>query len=254
MRRFAILAYGVISYLIFFASFLYLIGFVAGVVVPKDINGGIADSSISAILINLSFILLFGVQHTIMARSAFKERWTKIIPAAAERSTFVLVTSLILMATFWQWRAMPEVIWSAQSPILVGLLYAGCALGFGIVLISTFLIDHFDLFGLRQVYLQFVGKEYTHPPLKVVSLYRFVRHPIMVGMILAFWSVPHMTVGHLLFAIGFTAYIVIGTQVEEKALIAELGDEYTNYMAVTPGLIPSLKPSPAIKHSEPAVV
>ena len=255
MKRITILMYGVVSYLAFFAVFTYLMGFLSGVLVPKDINGGVTDQSMMAVLINISMILLFAVQHTIMARPAFKKKWTKIIPVEAERSTFVLVTSYILALLFWQWRPNPAVIWSVESSFLAGILYGGCALGFGIVFYSSFLINHFDLFGLRQVFLQMMGKEYTHPELKVVSLYRIVRHPLMLGMLIAFWSTPLMTVGHFVFAAGFTAYILVGTRIEESTLIQELGDEYLKYQETTPALIPSLSPIAAVNgKSQPTAV
>ena len=247
MKKLFVLMFGFLSYLAFFGVFSYLMGFIFGMFVPKDVNGGMPDYSLSALLINLSLILLFAVQHTIMARSNFKRWLTERVPVAIERSIFVLVTSGILALLFWQWRPNPTVLWSFDSIVLQGVFYAGCALGFGIVFYSSFLINHFDLFGLRQVYLYMQGRKYTHPELKVVSLYRYVRHPLMLGMLVAFWSTPHMTVGHFTLAAAFTAYIIVGTLIEEKALVEELGAQYLEYQKSTPALIPSLRPVAPIR-------
>lgn len=254
MKKSLILVYGILAYIAFFMVFLYLIGFVSGVIVPKDINTGDSNMTFQGLFINFCLVFLFALQHTVMARPVFKKWWTTIIPVEAERSTFVLLTSMILALLFWQWQAMPVVLWEAHSPWLAGLLYTTCALGFSIVLYASFLINHFDLFGLWQVCLQYMNRPYTHPDLKVVSLYRYVRHPLMLGMLIAFWATPHMTVGHFVFASLFSGYILFGTRIEEKTLLEELGETYRQYQASTPALIPTLQPTDAIvRVKHPAV-
>ena len=236
----AILMYGTIVYTIFLGVFLYLIGFVANVLVPKGINDGIEGPMSTAIIINVSLIMLFAVQHTIMARPRFKRWFTKVVPQSAERSTFVLITAAILMLMFWQWRPMTGIAWDIENPYARILMYSLSGFGWGLALLSTFLINHFDLFGLRQVVLQFFGKEYNPVPTKVVSLYRMVRNPLMLGFIIAFWATPTMTMGHLLFAITYTSYILVGIQFEERTLSNELGEVYRAYRKRTPMLIPTL--------------
>lgn len=238
MKRFAYFLYGVVCYAIFFASLLYTIGFLANVVVPKTIDSGTAGPVGQAVLINLLLIGLFGIQHSVMARPAFKTWWTKIVPEPLERATYVLASSLLLFLLFWQWRPMPTAIWrlddSAAGMALTVLLFVG----FLLVLVATFLIDHFDLFGLRQVYLHLQGKEYTHKPFKVPVLYNLVRHPLYLGWLIAFWATPVMTHGHLLFAIVASAYIFVAIPLEERDLLAFLGDDYRRYRERTPMIIP----------------
>ncbi len=236
--RILVLLYGLTTYLIFFATFLYLIGFVVNMVVPKGIDDGVAAGSLAeALLVNLSCILLFGVQHTIMARPAFKRWWTSIIPEAAERSTFVIVTSGILILTFWQWRPMDAVIWSLDHPGLAMSLQVLGFLGWGLALVSTFVIDHFDLFGLRQVVLYAQGKPYTKVELKENLLYKMVRHPLMLGFLVAFWSTPQMSLGHLVFAGAFTSYILVAVKIEERDLVkAHRG--YEDYRQRVPSILP----------------
>jgi len=234
----AIFGYGLSCYLIFFGTFVYLAGFVEGLLVPRDINDGPASPMGIAIVTNLGLIGLFAVQHTIMARPGFKRRLTTVLPIAAERSTFVLVTSLILILMFRQWRAMPEVVWEVANPNVRTALLAISLAGWGLVLYSSFLIDHFDLFGLRQVWLHFRGKPYTHPTFRQPMLYRMVRNPLMLGFLIAFWAAPTMTQGRLLFATAMTGYILMGIQFEERDLSRILGDEYQKYRARTPMLIP----------------
>lgn len=223
----------------FFVTFLYFFDFAHGLVVPKAINDGVESPMGIAIAINLGLIALFGIQHTIMARPVFKEKWTKIIPPAAERSTFVLVTTLILVLLFWQWRPMPTTIYdlTGNAAANYGLIVLS-GLGFGLILLSSFLINHFDLFGLRQVWLYFKGKEYTEVPFAMPALYRWVRHPLMLGVIIFMWATPHMTQGHLLFAGAFTVYIIIGVRIEEKDIATQLGEDYIAYQSTTPMLIP----------------
>lgn len=239
MKRAAIFVYGVVCYGAFFAAFLYLIGFVGDFIVPKSVNDGPATRTGLAVAIDVLLISLFGVQHTIMARPAFKRWWTRIVPKPAERSTFVLATVAVLALMFWQWRPIEGAVWSVEHPVGQAAIWAVFALGWGIVLLSTFLINHFDLFGLRQVTLYAMGKEYTHVPMQVRSLYRLVRNPLMTGFLLAFWAIPEMTLSHLVFTGAYTVYILIGVQFEERTLIHELGARYREYRAHTPMLIPN---------------
>ncbi len=244
MGRITILLYGILSYLIFFCTFCYIIFFLQGLLVPKTILNGPEAPVWQAILINASFLVAFVIQHTIMARNGFKKWWTRIIPPAAERSTFVLITSLILIGMMWQWRPIGQMVWQVDNLVLEWVIRSVSFLGFGIVLYSTFLIDHFDLFGLRQVILHAMNKQPSPTPFNETSLYKHVRHPLMVGFAIAFWATPTMTFGSLLFAVLTTAYIVIGTKIEERTLIANLGDTYVQYMNRTPGLIPFTKRRP----------
>lgn len=233
--------YGIICYAVFFLSFLYAIGFVGDFIVPKSINSGPESGLASSLIINLGLLGLFAVQHTIMARPAFKQWWTKFVPVQVERSTFVLVASLILSLLYWQWHPMPGVIWSVENHFGKILLLALFWIGWLIVLLSTFIINHFDLFGLRQVWLHLQNQQYHHIEFQTKSLYRYIRHPIMTGFIIAFWSTPHMTAGHLLFAVTTTVYIIIGVQFEEHDLRGSLGKDYDEYRRRVPMLIPFLK-------------
>ncbi|MCC6682067.1 MAG: isoprenylcysteine carboxylmethyltransferase family protein [Phycisphaeraceae bacterium] len=241
MNRALSLLYGVVCYVVFLYAFLYAIGFLGNRVVPKSIDSGPESSLALSLVVNLILLGLFAVQHTIMARPAFKRWWTKIVPAQVERSTFVLFASLLLLLLYWQWRPLPGVIWSVQQPTAQTLLWGIFFLGWLIVLLSTYMVDHFDLFGLRQVWLYFRGREYHHPRFQTKSLYRCIRHPIMLGFIVAFWATPHMTVGHLLFAVATTGYILIGIQFEERDLVNYLGKDYDDYRHRVPMLIPFSK-------------
>jgi len=247
MKRFLILAYGVAVYLIFFPTFCYLIGFTSGHVVPKSAYDGVEGPAWLAVLVNVALVALFGVQHAVMARPKFKAWWTTIVPPAAERSTFVLATSLVLMLMFWQWRPISGEVWRVESTPLAATLWAFHYLGWGVVLLSTFLIDHFDLFGLRQVWLQFRGEAYTRKPFVKRLFYKWVRHPLMLGFLIAFWVTPEMTVGRLLFALSFSTYILIGVAMEERDLIAHHGARYLDYKRTTGGILPRFrKPAPAV--------
>jgi protein-S-isoprenylcysteine O-methyltransferase Ste14 len=243
-----ILVYGLVSYLIFLASFLYAVGFVGDVVVPKTIDSGSETGTVTAILIDLSLLSLFAIQHSVMARPAFKRWWTRIIPPALERSTYVLASSLVLGVLFWFWRPMPDVIWSVTNPLLTAGLWVLFGTGWLIVLVSTLLINHFDLFGLRQVFLHFRGQPYAPVPFQAPLLYRIVRHPIMLGFIIAFWASPKMTQGHLLFAALVTAYVLVALQLEERDLLTYYGDQYSAYKRHVRMLLPFPKrrqPPPA---------
>lgn len=237
MRTFA-LFYGAMSYLIFLCSFLYAVGFVSRLMVPKTVDTGVETSALNAVVINLILLSLFAVQHSGMARQGFKRVFARIASPAIERSSYVLSASMLLLLLFWQWRPIPEIVWDIQTPILADLAIAGGFLGWLIVLYSTFLISHFELFGLTQVINNFAGRIVAPVKFKTPGLYRLIRHPIYLGFIIAFWSTPTMTVGHLLFAAATTAYIFIGIYLEERDLVALFGDEYRRYRAHVSMLLP----------------
>lgn len=245
MKRLAIFVYGVVSYAIFFATFLYAIGFVGNLWVPKSMDSVREASFGVALLTNLALLGVFAIQHSVMARPAFKRWWTRIIPQEAERSTYTLLSSLALIAMFAFWEPMGGIVWNVTSPVGQSVLYALFAFGWLLVLVSTFLINHFDLFGLRQVWLQLIGKPYTALPFKTPALYKHVRHPLYVGWFFAFWATPTMTVAHLVFALATTAYILIAIQLEERDLI-EAHAEYSEYRKRVPMLIPFLKRRTAV--------
>jgi len=233
--------YGVVCYLVFFVVFLYLIGFVGNLFVPKSIDTGTATAAAQSVMVNIALLGLFAVQHTIMARPAFKRWWKNIVPEQVERSTFVLASSLLLVLLFWQWRSILGVIWSVDNPtgkvVLLGLFW----LGWGTVLFSSFIINHFDLFGLRQVWLHFTNREYHHVEFQARSLYRLIRHPLMLGIVIGSWATPRMTTGHLVFAITATIYILIGIWFEEHDLVRFYGKNYVDYRHRVPMLIPFMK-------------
>lgn len=245
MARLIVLVYGLIAYAAFFVSILWAIGFVGNLVVPKSIDVGGGQGPIwLRVLINVVLLAAFAVQHTIMARPRFKEWFTKVVPVAAERSTFVLTASLLLLLMMWQWRPITGwSLWHVEAEWARWLLIAISLVGWAMVFLGSFLIDHFDLFGLKQVWLNLRQKEYHHPPFMVRSLYKFVRHPLMLGFIIAFWATPDMTGGHLLFAGVTTAYILFGIRIEERDLVRFLGDDYREYRKRTPALVPFTKPA-----------
>ncbi len=240
MRRLGILAYGLICYLIFFGTFLYAIGWVGDLLVPRSIDSAPSGPLGTALVVDFLLLGLFAVQHRVLALPAFKRRWTQIIPKEAERSTYVLFASLALIAMFALWQPIGGTIWTVENPVARGLLYGLFFLGWGIVLVSTFLINHFDLFGLRQVWLQFRGKPYTKLHFGEPLFYRWVRHPLYVGFLLAFWSTPNMTAAHLVFAAATTGYILIAIQLEERDLVAEHGPSYERYRERVGMLLPKL--------------
>lgn len=230
--------YGLLAYAAFLIAFCYAIGFVGNWLVPKGIDDGPRAGLGEALLINLALLSLFAVQHSVMARPTFKQWWARYVPRPMERSTFVLLTSLILGLLYWQWRPMPSSIWHVDAPWLRSLLSGVSLGGWLLVLYSTIVIDHFDLFGMRQVYLHLRGREYVHPPFSERSVYKVVRHPLMLGFLIAFWFTPDMTAGHLLFAGVTTAYIIVAIQLEERNLLAFLGEPYRSYRGRTSMLLP----------------
>ncbi|QDH68943.1 methanethiol S-methyltransferase [Marilutibacter alkalisoli] len=240
MKRTLILLYGVVSYAIFFASFLYAIGFVGNLFVPRSIDSAAVVPFGQALLVNLGLLAAFAVQHSVMARPAFKRWWTKFIPEAAERSTYVLFSSLALIALFVLWQPMGGVIWNVENTLAVGVIHVLYAFGWALVLVSTFLINHFDLFGVRQVWLEFRGKPYTPLKFDTPILYRWVRHPLYVGWLFAFWATPTMTVAHLVFALLTTGYILVAIQLEERDLM-DAHPEYADYRREVPMLVPGIK-------------
>src|SRR5687767_38299 len=236
--RVATFVYGVLCYLIFFGTFLYAVGFLGNVIVPKSIDSGRTAPLGEALLINAALLTLFAVQHSTMARPWFKRMWTRIVPKQAERSTYVLLSSVLLILLFALWQPIGGVVWNVEQPVLRALLYGLFAMGFLLVLISTFLINHFDLFGLRQVWLYLRGKDYTQLRFGTPILYRHVRHPLYLGWLFAFWATPTMTIAHLVFALATTAYIFMAIQLEEKDLIDTYGDAYKRYRQNVPMIVP----------------
>lgn len=219
-------------------TFLYAIGFVGNLVVPKAIDTPPAGALPEALLVDVLLLGLFAVQHSAMARQGFKDRWTRIVPKPVERSTYVLASSLLLALLFWQWRPIAGTLWSVEAPAARFALWTLFCAGWGIVLSATFMINHFDLFGLRQVYLRLKGEPYRPLPFAKVALYKFVRHPIMLGFLIAFWAAPDMSYGHLLFAIATSGYIFIGIWLEERDLRRAYGEDYERYRQETAMLVP----------------
>ena len=234
-----IFAFGVLSYGVFFAVFLYAIGFIGGFFTPTTLDGAPSRPLFEALAIDLGLLSLFAVQHSVMARPAFKRWWTRIVPEAAERSVYVLLSSLALVALFAWWQPIGGVIWSTEGVARTAVI-AIYLLGWALLLYTTFLIDHFDLFGLRQVWNRLKGNSYEPPKFYTPSLYRVVRHPLYVGWLTIFWAAPTMTVAHLVFALTTTAYILIAIQLEERDLVSAFGDTYVEYRRSTPMLIPRL--------------
>jgi protein-S-isoprenylcysteine O-methyltransferase Ste14 len=252
VTRIIALFYGIFTYAIMFLTFLYLFAFLANFLVPKTVDSGEPGPWITALLMNIALILLFGLPHSVMARPAFKDWWTKFVPRSVERSTYVLVATGSTILLFWLWRPMTTVIWQVGSSAGQVLLWGLFVLGIFVLFASTFIIDHFDLFGLRQVFLNLRQKPYTHHSFSVTFFYKFVRHPLYVGWLLIFWSTPLMTLGHLVFALGMSAYILIAIRYEERDLEQFHGRAYTDYKAKVPMLVPhigktheTIKPSPA---------
>ncbi len=238
MSRLIAFLYGLVAYLVFVISFLYAIGFVENLGVPKTIDTGSAGPVVEAVIINLVLMSIFAIQHSVMARRQFKAWWTRFVPASVERATYVLLASLALLLLYWQWWPMPAIVWQVKDTQLASAIVGLSFVGWLIVLTSTFLINHFELFGLHQVTNNLAGRPMPAPQFRMPLYYRFVRHPIYLGFIIAFWAAPIMTAGHLLFAVVTTAYIVVGALLEEQDLVAVFGDEYRSYRERVSMLIP----------------
>ena len=238
MGKIIAFCYGLAAYLVFFFTFLYAIGFVTGLGVPKTIDTGTIVPLGEALVVNVLLMSLFALQHSVMARPQFKEWWTQFVPATVERSTYVLLASCALILLFWQWRPIPTVVWEVADPKLAMAIIGGSLVGWLLVLASTFMINHFELFGVHQVVNNLSGRPMVAPHFKTPALYKLVRHPIYLGFIIAFWAAPVMTVGHLLFAAVTTAYIFVGIALEERDLVKLFGDEYIRYRQRVSMLIP----------------
>jgi methanethiol S-methyltransferase len=244
VRRILVVGYGLIAYAAFVAALGYTIGFLANAVVPKGIDDGPVVAPALAVAVNAGLLGLFAVQHSVMARPWFKRWWARFVPPSIERSTFVLVASLVVGLLLWQWRALPDTVWSVQTGWLRGLLWTLYAAGWVILVFSTYLISHWDLFGLRQVVARARGTGYTEPGFREPLLYRFVRHPMMVGFFVLLWATPDMSVGHLLFAGASTGYILVAVRLEEYDLRRVLGDRYERYAERVPRFVPGMRRAP----------
>jgi len=242
MSKAIALIYGVVSYFTFLATFLYAIGFVTGILVPKTIDSGVPTSTTQAVIVDLVLMSLFAIQHSVMARQGFKKFWTRIVPKSVERITYVLLASLVLALLCWQWQPIPALVWQVSDPSLASAVLGLSFVGFLLVLLSTFLINHFELFGLHQVVNNFNKQGMPDPKFHTPLFYRMVRHPLYLGFIIAFWAAPTMTIGHLLFAVVTTAYILVAILLEERDLVALFGDEYSRYQKRVPMLLPWRRP------------
>src|SRR6476469_7054676 len=230
--------YGVVAYGFTLVALLYLIGFVGNLVVPKSIDSGTAGPLLESVIVNTMLIGLFALQHSMMARPGFKRWWTRIVPPSVERSTYVLFTSLALLLLYWQWQPIPALVWTVHNPVAAGVLDGIFWLGWVVLVASTFLLNHFELFGLSQVFARLIGNQPSEAKFRTPLLYRHVRHPIYLGVLLAVWATPAMTVGHLLFSVVITGYILIGIQLEERDLVQQFGDQYRLYRQHAAMLIP----------------
>jgi protein-S-isoprenylcysteine O-methyltransferase Ste14 len=242
MKRYLFFVYGVACHLLFLATFAYMAGFVGNFLVPKTIDSSPAGPVGLAVVVNLLLMGLFAAQHSVMARPAFKRMWTRVIPQPIERSTYVLLSCLVTFVMMWQWRTIDVVVWDAQSPVLRTTAWILFVIGWFLVPAVSLLIDHFDLFGTRQVWLHLWGREYTSLPFRVPSAYKHVRHPLYIGWAIAFWATPMMTVGHLLFAGVLTVYMALAAVIEERDLVAHFGHQYQQYRQHVPMFVPRLRP------------
>lgn len=252
MQRILALFYGFVAYAFFFVTFLYAIGFISGVGVPKTIDTGAVVPLTEAVIVNLLLLTVFAVQHSVMARKQFKAWWTQFVPKPVERSTYVLFATLALALLLWQWRPIPTVVWQVTNPVGVAALMTLAATGWAILFLSTFLINHFELFGLHQVFNYLSGRTMPAPIFRTPLLYKMVRHPLYLGFIIAFWSAPVMTVGHLLFAAVTTAYIFVGIALEERDLIDLFGDEYRRYRQRVAMIVPFVGKPRVVAPPEPS--
>ena len=249
LSRATIFIYGIFCYAVFFATFLYALGFVGDIYVPKSIDSGAQGPLAAALLFDTALLGLFAVQHSLMARPWFKRAWTRLVPEPAERATYVLFSSLALLLLFWQWRPLGGVVWSVENQAGRLAIYALYFFGWLLLLASTFMIDHFDLFGLRQVWRHLRGLPYEHPEFRTPGLYRVVRHPIYLSWLCIFWAAPRMTAAHLVFALATTAYILVAIRFEERDLVRFHGDAYRDYRARVPMILP-LRPGRAARRGE----
>lgn len=240
LRRTLFLAYGIVAHVMFLGVFMYMIGFVGNIGVPKSIDSAPTSPFWYALLVNTGLIGLFGVQHSVMARPTFKQWWTRIIPEPIERSTYVLLSNLLVILLMWKWEPIGGVVWNVTEPVTRALLMSLFFSGWALIVFASLLINHFDLFGTRQVWLHFRGREYTHLPFRAPLLYAYVRHPLYVGWFLAFWATPMMTLAHLTFAILLTVYILIAVRLEERNLTEFLGPAYETYSRRVPRFVPRL--------------
>jgi len=247
MKKTIFLLYGIVSYALFFGTYCYAVGFVTNLVVPSSLDGIRSTSVSEALLINIGLLVLFALQHSIMARPAFKKWWTTYVPEPIERSTYVLLSSICMILLFSYWQPMGGMVWSFESTIVYWVLQGISLLGFVVVLISTFLINHFDLFGLRQVWMYFTGKPYTHLKFRTPFFYKYVRHPLYLGWMIAFWATPTMTIAHFLFAAICTGYMLTAIRLEEKDLVVVFGNDYIQYKKKAPMLFPFAKKERASK-------
>ena len=250
LKRIAFFTYGTLSYVIFLATFLYAVGFIGNFGVPTTLDGPARGPFLVGLMIDIGLLTLFATQHSIMARKWFKDWWTRMVPKPLERSTYVLFSSLALILMFWLWRPLGGLVWSIEDPVGRVVLRALFAFGWLTVLVSTFLINHFDLFGMRQVWLYLRGRSYTTLNFGTPGPYRLVRHPLYVGWLFAFWSTPTMTFAHLLFSLATTAYILLAIQFEERDLIREHGESYEAYRRSVPMLIPFVRRNRDLNRAE----
>ncbi len=238
--RTLVMLYGAICYFVFFGVFLYLIAFVGDIFAPKTISSETTMNATDALLINLSLILLWGIQHSVMARSSFKKAIENLVPQHTERSTYVLISAIVLAVLMYYWQPMEGIIWQIDNLLGLQVLWSLFAIGWVLVLLASFLTDHFDLFGLRQTWLYFIKRSYTSVKFTEILLYRWIRHPMMLGLLIAFWAIPTMTLGHLVFSAGMSFYIIVGIYFEEKGLAKSIGSQYIDYQQRTSKVIPKL--------------